>query len=309
MSKYLSSFVQQCDSIDNTLRNTFGLKRKYQVVNHIEQLFEIFTSIENLTLDYKELCDSFRYQILILSLMKCVLDIDTLRQFCLMPPKGCSLQKWQCFAGPCEVKRSSSSYHNLDVIRAIRGVCGFEDDLAPDYQKYKSVWGCHQSQSANGNITNSFIPIILFPIKALHPQIKDEVIANRPELRDVVDELFVCPLHMSTKKAEGRLRSQNIFSFSVESINAVFIENVGRFWCAAHSFASLTYSRTLKSVLIEEGSFTVDPAPKVGRRQFFLPEVAKRLRMMEKGSELLKGFVESFQNELQANGTQNTKER
>lgn len=34
-------------------------------------------------------------------IMKAFLDLDVLRALCLMPPEGCSLERWQCLAGPC----------------------------------------------------------------------------------------------------------------------------------------------------------------------------------------------------------------
>jgi hypothetical protein len=145
-------------------------------------------------------------------IMKCVLDIDDLRQLCLMPPKGCPLEKWHCMVGYCQSLDKMKSQNPM-ALKACRFLLGKKDELPHRfYEKYQELW----EPSSRINFPNRHVgqlsPLILFPIKQLHPKVKEFILTEKPEHKDRIDEFFVCTDHFTPNL-------RNLFSYSIEYLN------------------------------------------------------------------------------------------
>ncbi len=132
-------------------------------------------------------------------IMKAFLDLDVLRALCLMPPEGCSLERWQCLAGPCR-SNIHIKCHDVRSVKALRFLAGHNDDLPRDYfQKYIETWSNFETCGIKkGEIIKigAFSPLMLFPVKALNSKIRESILEILPILEDVVDEMFICCEHL-----------------------------------------------------------------------------------------------------------------
>lgn len=159
-------------------------------------------------------------QFMIAFLMKCILDFDTLRGLCLMPPEGCSLDQWQCLAGPC--KSHSLRCQNIKLVQAFRFLNGKKDGLEPGYyERFEKAWGkFKRSKSKNKEKKlGSNSPLMLFPVNILHESVGQAITGERPELKDYIDKLFLCCEHFKVVEKDSCLGKRSLQSFSLENIN------------------------------------------------------------------------------------------
>ena len=154
-------------------------------------------------------------------LMKCILDLDTLRGLCLMPPEGCGLDQWQCLAGPCNTS-DKLRCQNIRLVKAFRAFNGKKDNLEPDYhEKFETVWGDFKRNKAKDKDKRlgSFSPLMLFPVKLLHETVSRDILMKRPDLKDCIDKLFICCEHFQDVANDSTLSNRSLPSFSLDIIN------------------------------------------------------------------------------------------
>ena len=141
-------------------------------------------------------------------LLKAILDIDILRDLCLMPPAGISLNQWRCFLGPCTFKIWDAQ--NPRGLKKLRKHCrrefeemeGIEEDFFENWSGRR--WTPRESERENVWISCSHTQ--LFPVRALHNCVREAIIAKDRRLEQVVDSLFVCRQHFKETETSVRIR-------------------------------------------------------------------------------------------------------
>lgn len=151
--------------------------------------------------------------ILVVFVMKSVLDIEVLRELCLMPPEGCPLEKWHCFVGSCQ-SQDKKKCQNPMVLKHARVIFGKVDGL-PDrfYEKYQELWeplnlGLNPTRQL-GQVS----PLILFPVRELNEKVKNKILEERPQYANQIDEFYVCTDHFTPS-----LRT--IYKYSLDYLNS-----------------------------------------------------------------------------------------
>ena len=189
--------------------------------------------------------------------MKCCFDLKLLQELCLFPPSGCSLQKWQCFAGPCP-SNGGIKHINLEVIKAIRLIVNKEDQIHDDfYDQYKLNWS-EQKVSRNPKSTvniSSYGPVILFPIRALNIKVSNYLNTHCVRISDVVSELFVCPKHFRFEGPYKNFVTSSLFSYSLETINELLERDQIKFSLPNYVVRNLPFIQPLRGIIKKEQSF------------------------------------------------------
>lgn len=230
--------------------------------------------------------------------MKFILDFELLRSLCLMPPRGCSLGKWQCFAGPCQ-SSDKSRCQSLRVIKTIRYFIGKEDDICHDfYQDYVDTWGkFHRSKSMSGvKAMEHYAPLILFPVKYLHPSVKEFILKEKPSFDEIIDELFVCPEHFKiNSKTHSKWSYQ---SYSLEFLNEGLGNGEVSFTYGRKGWKTFAYmDYRLNQKILENRGFEDLPLGLLENTETIFLEIANQVDKMTdftKQCTSLTQFYESF---------------
>ena len=214
--------------------------------NASNRIIDIIQSLCELTVLNPDLVnlksDSQKYHLLLMFL-KIVLDLDTLQSLNLMPPPGCSLERWMCFAGPCK-SSDQLKCQNIKVIQAFR--LFKKNDTLPKsyYDDFVTTWGdfarANPTQK-NSRLIGPYSPLMLFPVKALHPVVKKEILAIRPDMVTTVDEVFVCCDHI---KGEN-FKNGRLLNLSIEYINRKLGAGLLNFSSGRKSLANLPFMKKL----------------------------------------------------------------
>ena len=221
--------------------------------NTTDRITEFVQSLCDLTVLNPDLTnpksDSQKYHLLLM-FMKMVLDIDTLQSLNLMPPPGCSLERWMCFAGPCKTS-DQLKCQNAKVFQAFR--LFKKNDAVPKsfYDDFIATWGdfgrANPVQKDSRPI-GAYSPLMLFPVKALHPVMKKEILTIRPDLAGTIDEAFVCCDHI---KGEN-FKNGRLLNLSIEYINRKLGAGVVHFSSALKSLANLPFMEKLCQLIAVE---------------------------------------------------------
>ena len=86
-----------------------------------------------------------------------------------------------------------------------------------------------------------YSPLMLFPVKALHPIMKKEILAIRPDMIATIDEAFVCCDHI---KGEN-FKNGRLLNLSIEYINRKLGAGLLNFSSGRKSLANLPFMKKL----------------------------------------------------------------
>lgn len=150
-------------------------------------------------------------------ILRCALPLKNLRALCIMPPRGCPLERWVCFFGPC---RSSNTWkcQKLDTVKHFRSIVGHEDDFPENYYEgFEEFWGNFKRKSGAIGLNN---PLMLFPVRDLEPVVRDTIVKENPILAEIADNLFVCVDHFKNSDPSERVVDKRaLSSFSIDNLN------------------------------------------------------------------------------------------
>lgn len=197
-----------------------------------------------------ENCTEYKIQLLQIFLLRIVLDLETLQELCLLPPKGCPLENWVCCAGPCRSGKLLKG-QNIYTVKKIRECVFRKKDLPKDYcDKYESVWG---QFAEKGRKAGESAPLILFPVKELDPSVAKIIIAKKPELSAFIEHLFICSDHFKEKKETNNFDRRKLKNHYISNINKLLASERVKFKPNGdYHFRDKDYLNVLKGQLMNE---------------------------------------------------------
>ena len=214
-------------------------------------------------------------------LMRISYDLETLRDLCLMPPKGCPFENWVCCAGPCKSGKLLKN-HNIKTVLEFRKRLGFKDDLPEDYyDKFKEEWGeiLDGKRGENGIDTT---PFLLLPVRDLHQSVRDKIVAREPGLANFVDNLFLCCDHFKRKNIKSGFDRRVFATFSVQNLNKTFESNKLKFVLSGEGhFIDRAHLTKLISLLNRDVQMSVDLTRRNFNRKSHIARLSQSYLEME----------------------------
>ena len=217
LNKYIQLVIEVVEEIKGFERTTKTTKNQIDLMSQYIDLQRLSSFVERRNLDV--LKDAPKGYVTVW-MMKAILDADLLRDLCLLPPVGVTLDQWRCFVSSCKDK--CWDIIDMKEIGKLRRECRGEHEEMEGIEKDffnesgSPQWAEHKEVKTG---SHSF----LLPVSALHESVRDIIVTTDGRFEPIVNNLFVCREHF--KEIKGIPKEEREFYdrgpewFSVELLN------------------------------------------------------------------------------------------
>jgi len=235
------------DVLESVIQELLGFRLACEYQNRLITLITTYVPMSSVSKRYLEVDGKLTEsgsKFLVLWFFKGILDLETLRSLCLMPPAGVKFSQWRCLFGR-GCGKSFWSEHDVEGIRILRKGARRQVDNN-DLEDYLYE---EEEQGEDGAAPTATTHAMYFPMKALHPSARRLILEKDPRLEPFIDNLFVCWSHFQPNLSfDGRKRfyGRTCNYYSVEFLNQCIESGETKFSLGRQSLERRDISRLVE---------------------------------------------------------------